>query len=204
MIQLNAVGRDAPRASGGAHGLTDVTGYGLAGHASEMAEGAGLTVEIDVTAPPIIEAARPLAISRYYTRASKSNREFLEGRLRIEPGADPTGVEFAFDAQTSGGLLIAIDPAHVNRLVAELTNRGASAAAIVGRIAERQGDFAVVLRRGTALSCRSRMSSGSPPPTPPLRTSTTEGQSLRCGRDRARSRRSAPLAPGKFPPCRFP
>ena len=76
----------------------------------------------------------------------KSNREFLEGRLRIEPGADPTGVEFVFDAQTLGGLLIAIDPAHVNRLGAELTNRGASAAAIVGRVAERQGDVAVVLR----------------------------------------------------------
>ena len=52
-----------------------------------MAEGAGLTVEIEVAAPPIIEGARPLAISRDYTRASESNREFLEGRLRIEPGA---------------------------------------------------------------------------------------------------------------------
>jgi selenide, water dikinase len=131
-----------------------------------MAEGAGLTVEIEVAAPPIIEGARPLAISRYYTRSSESNREFLEGRLRIEPGAEPTGVEFALDAQATGGLLIAIDPAQINRLVEERTNRGASAAAIVGRVAERQGDVAMVWRRGTALACRSRMSSGSPPPSP--------------------------------------
>ena len=55
MTQLNAVGRDALRAAGGAHALTDVTGYGLAGHASEMAEGAGLTVEIDVASLPVIE-----------------------------------------------------------------------------------------------------------------------------------------------------
>ena len=115
MIQLNVVGRDALRAAGGAHAVTDVTGYGLAGHALEMAEGAGLTVEIDVAGSPLIEGAEPLAVPRYFTRASKINREFLDGRLRIEPTADPRRVEFAFDAQTSGGLLIAIDPDHVDR-----------------------------------------------------------------------------------------
>src|SRR5271165_2665635 len=55
MIELNAVGRDALRAAGGASALTDVTGYGLAGHALEMAEGAGLTFAIDVSELPIID-----------------------------------------------------------------------------------------------------------------------------------------------------
>jgi selenide, water dikinase len=146
MIQLNAIGRDALRASGGAHAATDVTGFGLAGHACEMAEGGGVTIEIDAGALPRIEGAGPLAVPRYYTRASKGNREFLEGRLRIEPGADPVGVEFAFDAQTSGGLLIAVDPNHVGRLVEELQGRGALAAAVVGRVVERQGPVAVILR----------------------------------------------------------
>ena len=89
MIELNAVGRDALRAAGGAHALTDVTGYGLAGHALEMAEGAGLTFEIDVASLPVIEGAEPLAIPRYHTRASKSNREFVEGRLQVDPRRRP-------------------------------------------------------------------------------------------------------------------
>jgi len=146
MIQLNSLGRDALRASGGAHALTDVTGFGLAGHGSEMAEGSGLTVEFQAAALPVIGGALALAVPRYFTRASKSNRAFLDGRLRVEPTADPVLAEFAFDAQTSGGLLIAVDPGHAERLVAELTARGALAAAVVGRVTPRQGATAVVLR----------------------------------------------------------
>src|SRR4051812_44296623 len=62
MIQLNVVGRDALRAVGGVHALTDVTGFGLAGHATEMAEGAGVTLEIDLGSLPLIEGAEPLAV----------------------------------------------------------------------------------------------------------------------------------------------
>ena len=145
MIELNAVGRDALRAAGGVHALTDVTGYGLAGHACEMAEGAGLTFAIEVSKLPVIEGAESLAVTRYYTRASKTNREFLQGRLRTEPGIDPVRLEFAFDAQTSGGLLIAIAADHVSLLIDQLRDRGASAAAIVGRVEERSGDMAIHL-----------------------------------------------------------
>ena len=146
MTQLNAIGRDALRVTGGVHGLTDVTGYGLAGHASEMAEGAHLTLEIDVARVPLIEGALALAVPRYFTRASKSNREFLDGRIRIESGVDPTLVEFAFDAQTSGGLLIAVAEGLAGRLVEELQTRGALASSVVGRVTDRQGPFSVVLR----------------------------------------------------------
>ncbi len=145
MIELNAVGRDALRAAGGVHALTDVTGYGLAGHACEMAEGAGLTFAIEVRKLPVIEGAEPLAVPRYYTRASKTNREFLQGRLRTEPGIDPVRLDFAFDAQTSGGLLIAIAAGRVSLLIQQLRDRGASAAAIVGRVEERSGDIAIHL-----------------------------------------------------------
>ncbi len=145
MIELNAVGRDALRAAGGVHALTDVTGYGLAGHACEMAEGASLTFAIEVGKLPLIEGAEPLAVPRYYTRASKTNREFLQGRLRVEPGVDPLRLEFAFDAQTSGGLLIAIAADRVSLLIQQLRDRGASAAAIVGRVEQRSGDIAIHL-----------------------------------------------------------
>jgi selenide,water dikinase len=143
MIELNAVGRDALRAAGGTHALTDVTGYGLAGHALEMAEGSGLTFEIEVAKLPLIEGAEALATPRYYTRASKSNREFLAGRSLIDPGADPLRLEFVFDAQTSGGLLIAIAPIRATVLIEELTARGAACASAIGRVVQREEDCAI-------------------------------------------------------------
>jgi selenide,water dikinase len=146
MIELNAVGRDALRTAGGVHALTDVTGYGLAGHASEMAEGAGLTLELETNSLPVIEGAEALATPRYFTRASTSNREFLRGRIEIDPGVDARRLEFAFDAQTSGGLLIAVDPGHLPRLLEELRTRGASASAVVGQVVERRGETAIVIR----------------------------------------------------------
>lgn len=146
MVQLNAVGRDALRAAGGAHALTDITGFGLAGHAAEMAEGSRLTVEIDLAALPLIAGAEALATPRYRTRASTTNRTYLEDRIRIDAQADPLRQEFAFDAQTSGGLLIAVDSGHAGRLVAELKAAGALAAAVVGRVTERQASTALILR----------------------------------------------------------
>jgi selenide,water dikinase len=146
MIQLNAVGRDAAREAGGTHALTDVTGYGLAGHASEVAEASGVTIEIDVAALPLLDGALPLAVPRYHNRASRSNREFLEGRLLVGPGADATLAEFVFDPQTSGGLLVSVEPGRVDRLVAALRARGATASAIVGRVTARQGGVAIVLK----------------------------------------------------------
>lgn len=146
MIQLNAVGRAALGAAGGAHALTDVTGYGLGGHAAEMAEGAGLAIEIELEGLPLIEGAAGLAVPRYFTRASRSNREALAGRCEIGDGADPALVEFVFDAQTSGGLLIAVDPARTEALLGELRARGAAAAARIGRVTGRAGSTVIRLR----------------------------------------------------------
>jgi selenide,water dikinase len=145
MIELNAIGRDALQAAGGAHALTDVTGYGLAGHALEMAEGCGLTFVIEVDQLPLIAGAEILAVPRYHSRASKTNVEFLAGRIRIDRPADDARLGFAFDPQTSGGLLIAIDPTNLNRLIGELRQRGASAYAVIGRVVERAGDIAIHL-----------------------------------------------------------
>ena len=95
---------------------------------------------------PVDDVANLFEVPRYFTRASKSNRTFLDGRLRIEPTADPSRLEFAFDAQTSGGLLIAVAPGHLGRLLEELQSRGAASSAVVGLVTERQGEAAVILR----------------------------------------------------------
>ena len=83
MIQLNVIGRDALRASGGAHGLTDVTGFGLAGHASEMAEGSALTIELETRSLPAIEGVA--AIADPCAALPHASRKPLEPRLPRRP-----------------------------------------------------------------------------------------------------------------------
>jgi selenide,water dikinase len=146
MIELNAVGRDALRAAGGTHALTDITGFGLAGHAAEMADGSNATIILETRALPRIEGCDALANPAFHTRASSGNRAVLEGRLRIDLVADPLGIEYAFDAQTSGGLLIAVDPSRLELLLHELWARGASAAAVVGEVCERSDGLAIDIR----------------------------------------------------------
>jgi selenide,water dikinase len=145
MIELNAAGRDAFRAAGGAHAVTDVTGFGLAGHAAEMAEASSVTIHLELAALPLIDGALALAVPRHFNRASKTNRESLAGRIRIAAGVDAVRQEFAFDPQTSGGLLIAVDAGNVERLLDELRSRGAPSARVIGRVEPRQGPTALVL-----------------------------------------------------------
>jgi selenide,water dikinase len=144
---LNAVGRAALNAADGIHAATDVTGFGLAGHAAAMAEGSRVTVEIEFGALPVIEGSEPLAIPRYHSRATGTNRAHLveSERLRISTQDHPREA-YAFDPQTSGGLLVAVAHDRVNRFIAERQSRGAAAASVVGHVLARDDSVAVVLR----------------------------------------------------------
>ena len=147
MISLNAIGRDAARAVRGVHAMTDVTGFGLAGHACEMAEGAGLTIRLRTRDLPRFVGIEALLQTKYHSRASRSNREFLSDRCKIEETVEADGVELAFDPQTSGGLLIAVDPGNAAALVAALNERAALAASIVGEVLPRDGTMAIAADR---------------------------------------------------------
>ncbi len=107
MIQLNDIGRDAAHAAG-ARGVTDVTGFGLAGHATEMATASQVTVVLHVDRFPELPGALALYRQGFKTRANKSNREYLEPVMRIDDAVDRDRLELAFDPQTSGGLLISV------------------------------------------------------------------------------------------------
>src|SRR5205823_2164449 len=107
MIQLNDIGRDA-MIEVGAHAATDVTGFGLAGHGYEMAEGSGTTLVIELAKLPLLPGAEALARRPYLTRASATNAAYVEKSLRIEGKPSQTRLEFFYDAQTSGGLLISV------------------------------------------------------------------------------------------------
>jgi selenide,water dikinase len=145
MALLNRLGND-PLCTGHAHGMTDVTGFGLAGHAAEMARASRVTVCLDVSRFPALPGAVELGRQGFRTRASTSNRDFLCGALREEAGVDPDRAELAFDAQTSGGLLIAVPPAQAAALLERARETGAAAAAVIGEVIAAEPGTDIVLR----------------------------------------------------------
>jgi selenide, water dikinase len=144
MVQLNDIGRDAMLAAG-SHSATDITGFGLAGHAYEMAEGSRTTLILELSLLPLLSGTEALAHKPYLTRASATNASYVAPGLRIEGQPDPVRLEFFYDAQTSGGLLVSVPPDRAEALVADCRARGAEATCIVGEVAER-GDAALVVR----------------------------------------------------------
>jgi selenide,water dikinase len=145
MIMLNDAGRDA-MIEAGAHAATDVTGFGLAGHSYEMAEGSGVTLVFELSRLPLIPGAEKLAHRPYFTRASATNAAYVAPGLKVEGKPDPVRVEFFYDAQTSGGLLISVPAANADSLVESVRARGAKDACVIGEVTERAAGALLVLR----------------------------------------------------------
>ena len=122
------------------HAATDITGFGLAGHACEMARGSDVTLRMRADALPLLEGAREWALRGYLTRSRGTNREYA-GADFSAPGVPEDLLEIVLDAQTSGGLLLAVDPD--SDACARLEAAGCPVAEI-GRVEER-GPHAVVL-----------------------------------------------------------
>ncbi len=144
MIQLNDIGRDA-MLEVGANAATDITGFGLAGHAFEMAEGSSTTIVVELSRLPLIPGAEALAHKPYLTRASATNAAYVAPKLRKEGKLDPVRLEFFYDAQTSGGMLISVPAARADVLVEKARAKGAPAACVIGEVLART-DAALVLR----------------------------------------------------------
>ena len=145
MIALNRPARDAALACT-AHGATDVTGFGLAGHAAELGEASEVTIFLQIDRLPKIAGAETLAQQGHHSRATKTNRSFIEPRMSIECDADDASLSFLFDAQTSGGLLISVAHRSADDLVARCHDEGLSAARVIGEVAPRRKDAALVVQ----------------------------------------------------------
>jgi selenide,water dikinase len=137
MISLNAIGRDVAHRTG-AHAATDLTGFGLIGHAGEMARSSGVTLVFELGKLPLLPGAYQLAQKGYKTRASATNRAFAEPMMRIEEGVEPTRLEFIFDAQTSGGMLISVPQDRADEAVRLAVEGGAEVACVVGHVVEHE------------------------------------------------------------------
>jgi selenide,water dikinase len=144
MVALNA-GACAAMVEVGVSAATDVTGFGLAGHAYEMASGSGVTLALDLGRLPLLPGVTALAKKGHRTRASKTNAEYVAPTLRVEGKADPLLIEIFYDAQTSGGLLVSVPAERADVLVEKACAQGATAACVVGEVRERSAS-ALVLR----------------------------------------------------------
>jgi selenide,water dikinase len=132
--RLNTPGPDLA-ALPGVHALTDVTGFGLAGHALEIARGAKCEVEIDWPAVPVLTGVRALAADGFVTGASGRNWAGYGAEVQLSPGFAAEDQALLTDPQTSGGLLVSCDPASVDAVLAVFARHGFAQAAVVGRIA---------------------------------------------------------------------
>jgi len=130
MAALNKVAGELLAQSGAVRALTDVTGFGLLGHAWEMAEGSGVALRLLARAIPVQEGVRELAAQDVVPGGSKANLRWVEPHVRFPAGMDLAERLVLADAQTNGGLLAAVDPARAPAILDQLRAAGVEAACI--------------------------------------------------------------------------
>jgi selenide, water dikinase len=138
MIALNrgAAEAIAKLPHGAVHACTDITGFGLAGHGAEMAAASQVTLALEAAALPLLDGVELLA-EENTPGGGRSNATHFGPAVRIDPAVSRPRRLAAFDPQTSGGLLISVQPSHLEELKSCLTAAG-TAAHVVGRVAEAE------------------------------------------------------------------
>ncbi|MFC2076021.1 selenide, water dikinase SelD [candidate division KSB1 bacterium] len=135
MLRLN---RDASEImlSHNARAATDITGFGFLGHAHQLARASGVALEIDLKALPVFDDARTLSGQDVATGVWKSNREAVKDFVSFGPDVSRELKHILFEAETSGGLLIALPPEQAEAAVQLLRQKGDNPATVVGEVVD--------------------------------------------------------------------
>lgn len=144
MVQLNDVPcilSEADRAF--VHAATDITGFGLAGHALNMAKASRVSLTFKTSSVPRFERTLEFLGKGFLTKAHRTNAEYVKDSLK-DPGLDPLLLQLFYDPQTSGGLLLAVDPSQASRLLTLLRTRFPRAE-VIGEVTEFSGQGLVLL-----------------------------------------------------------
>jgi len=143
MQRLNASASKAALAAGIVAG-TDVTGFGLLGHLGELLEASGVSATLDLAMIPILDGAVEIAEAGHVPGGTKRNYQAV--RPVVDFGPTPSAVQTVLvDAQTSGGLLLAVPDGVVAELTAALVD-GGDLAAVIGRVEEPRTDALITVR----------------------------------------------------------
>src|SRR5208337_3554825 len=144
MTTLNKVAAEVVSQGFDVHGMTDVTGFGLIGHAREMALGSGVSLQIHASRVPLLAGALECVRAGFVPGGLKANRAFAEECVQYADDVPEEIRTLLFDPQTAGGLLIAVADTDADRLRAELRNAGIDAPEI-GEVLPRQKPLIAVV-----------------------------------------------------------
>ena len=129
----------------GVHSITDVTGFGLIGHAREMAIGSGVSFRVQASQVPVLPGALECVRHGFVPGGLKANRQFAESCVEAAADVPPDLLTLLYDPQTAGGLLISVAERDAQRLVAQLRSAGVDAIGI-GEVIPRQKPLLAVLK----------------------------------------------------------
>ena len=144
MTTLNNVSAFAARRHN-ASSMTDITGFGLAGHATELANGSDVTLHIKLASLPILDNAINYYQSGHITRASKSNRQANDTQIHGLAACDSSNVELLFDPQTSGGLLISIPESNASAFIVEVSDKQPFCPVVIGEVKPRTDNVSLLI-----------------------------------------------------------
>jgi len=116
------------------HACTDITGFGLLGHLTEMVQGSGCGVRLNSKHVPVLPETISYAGMGLVPAGAYRNREFFEPAIRFDPSVDRVLQDILFDPQTSGGLLICISQSEADQLLEDLQEKGITDAAMIGEV----------------------------------------------------------------------
>ena len=142
--KLNSAGPDLAKLAG-VHALTDVTGFGLAGHTLELARASKLTAQIDWQQVPLLSHVQDLADQGVITGASDRNWQSYGSQVHLPKQFSPTQQALLTDPQTSGGLLVSCSPDAVSAVIEIFKQHGFASACVIGKMTSKQNQFLEVL-----------------------------------------------------------
>jgi len=144
MCELNRAGSEAMLAAG-ATAATDVTGFGLVGHAVGMANGSGVTLEIDVARVPLLDGALDIIRAGYRPGGLFTNQHYYRRFVRLKSRADGYTLDLMNDPQTSGGLLLALPEDRLDEFSTVYERAGGSGHWVIGRVLPREEESVVLI-----------------------------------------------------------
>jgi selenide,water dikinase len=122
-------------------GATDITGFGLAGHTYKMAKASGVSVTLNMEKVPLIGSTYKLLDEGCIPGASFRNLEFVDEHLHTSSQLDYNLKMLAFDAQTSGGLLMSVPADETDRLIGDLNDKGLESASVIGYVTGKKDKY---------------------------------------------------------------
>lgn len=133
---MSALNKAAAEALDGleVHAVTDITGFGLLGHGLEMAQASQAELTLYAGRVPILPWAREYAEMGLVPGGSHANLRFCEKHLKVDPRVEQVTLDLLADAQTSGGLLVALSPLHKEVYLSRLKRHGVEEAAMIGEV----------------------------------------------------------------------